>query len=177
MVQDYRSTCPKRAVIAVHHTIGTWLPIVLDCGHRQLINWTADTGDQVGCLDCGDILAVTRSQVQVWSHLAPSDVLERIGAWLPERFPELSHARTLEVLDQIVKEFQLPQPIFCERCGEQLSRDSAVWLELNKWSGRFYQVGSVKEEDSQGCFPFGSACARDVLNNKGKNLPIRHAKR
>lgn len=49
---SYVDTCPQRAVVTVHHTIATWLPVALDCGHVEQINWTAKVGDKIGCTTC-----------------------------------------------------------------------------------------------------------------------------
>jgi hypothetical protein len=58
-------------------------------------------------------------------------------------------------------------PLFCERCGEQLNPDTAVWLELSWKTNRY--AGAVPTEESQGWFSFGRACAKAVLANGGKN--------
>lgn len=60
-----------------------------------------------------------------------------------------------------------PEPDFCQRCGEQVDPDKAVWLELNWNTQEWSAEGSVPEEESQGCFPFGAACARAVLKAGG----------
>lgn len=49
---------------------------------------------------------------------------------------------------------------FCERCGEPLRPESEVWLELNWRTNKFSKVGTVPEEESQGCFVFGPDCAK-----------------
>lgn len=48
----YRDTCPQRKIVTVHHTIQTWLPVTLECGHREEINWTARVGSVIGCTKC-----------------------------------------------------------------------------------------------------------------------------
>jgi hypothetical protein len=64
--------------------------------------------------------------------------------------------------------------IHCERCGEKLDRAKAVWLELSNTTCLYHPDGKLPEgEVSQGCFPFGSACARAVLKNGGDNEKIR----
>jgi hypothetical protein len=55
----------------------------------------------------------------------------------------------------------------CERCGDRLDNEKAVWLEMNTQTGRYYECGTVPETASQGCFAFGSACARAVLKAGG----------
>jgi hypothetical protein len=69
----------------------------------------------------------------------------------------------------------IPGPHHCERCGETLDNAKAIWLELSTRTGRYAKAGSVPEADSQGCFSFGSACARAVLKDGGKNKKIRGA--
>lgn len=54
-------------------------------------------------------------------------------------------------------------PIYCERCGEELNPSRAVWLELNMDTGVYHKEGTVPQEQSQGCFTFGAACARREL--------------
>ncbi len=51
---SYRDTCPQRTVIEVHHTVNTWLPVKLSCGHTDRINWTPRLGDSIGCTVCED---------------------------------------------------------------------------------------------------------------------------
>ena len=51
-MSDYRKTCPQRTIVTVHHTTRTWLPVTLDCGHTNQINWTARVGQTIGCTDC-----------------------------------------------------------------------------------------------------------------------------
>jgi hypothetical protein len=48
----YRNSCPQRVVTEVHHTVATWLPVTLSCGHSDRVNWTARVGEQVGCIEC-----------------------------------------------------------------------------------------------------------------------------
>lgn len=48
----YLESCPQRAVIEIRHTIKTWLPVKLDCGHVEEINWTPRIGSKVGCTAC-----------------------------------------------------------------------------------------------------------------------------
>lgn len=66
---------------------------------------------------------------------------------------------------------------YCERCGDKLDSAKAVWLELNFNTGRYSEAGTVPEAESQGCFAFGSACARAVLKADGENSKIRPAVR
>ena len=51
---NYRDTCPQRTVVTIHHTIRTWLPVTLDCGHVETINWTPQVGWKVGCIACAE---------------------------------------------------------------------------------------------------------------------------
>lgn len=68
-------------------------------------------------------------------------------------------------------------PIYCERCGDVLDQAKAVWLELNIYTGCFHKDGEVPQEESQGYFSFGSACAKAVLDSGGNNKRIRAATR
>lgn len=49
---SYRDTCPQRVITRVHHTVKTWLPVTLSCGHVERINWTAKEGERIGCTYC-----------------------------------------------------------------------------------------------------------------------------
>ena len=61
----------------------------------------------------------------------------------------------------------------CERCGEKLNPARMVWLELNTLDGTYNaNVGEVPEGESQGCFTFGAACARAVVENAGELVRI-----
>ncbi len=65
----------------------------------------------------------------------------------------------------------------CERCGERLAPANAVALELNTYTGLYSEPGTVPEDESQGLFDFGAACARSVLKNGGLNVQIRSKRR
>jgi hypothetical protein len=65
----------------------------------------------------------------------------------------------------------------CERCGERLKEDRKAWLELNNRTGIYAECGTVPPAESQGCFPFGSACARAVLANGGVLVRTKGAQR
>lgn len=60
-------------------------------------------------------------------------------------------------------------PDYCERCGERLNKKTLVWLELSQETGLFTDPDKVvlPENESQGSFTFGKACAKAVLNNGG----------
>lgn len=52
---------------------------------------------------------------------------------------------------------------YCTRCGERLKNEKGVvWLELNFRTGR-YSDETVPPAESQGAFPFGSACAKTTV--------------
>lgn len=54
----------------------------------------------------------------------------------------------------------------CEHCGAKLKAESVVWLELRTSDNSWHIPGAVMEwtdPDSQGCFPFGPACAEYML--------------
>jgi hypothetical protein len=71
----------------------------------------------------------------------------------------------------------VPTQHYCERCGQPLDESKAVWLELNKHSGKFLEVETVPANQSQGCFPFGEDCANAVRKAGGKLTRIMRAKR
>ena len=53
---------------------------------------------------------------------------------------------------------------FCELCEQKLNKGRIVWLELNLYTHTWHaNEGEVPEDESQGWFPFGAACARKVL--------------
>lgn len=55
----------------------------------------------------------------------------------------------------------------CERCRERLAPARVRWLELDTVSNRYHIPGEVAAGRSQGCFPFGVACAHAVLAADG----------
>jgi hypothetical protein len=54
--------------------------------------------------------------------------------------------------------------IYCERCKEVLKPDRIVWLEYSQTDQKYYRV-LPEEHLSQGCFPFGSGCAKIETQN------------
>lgn len=50
----------------------------------------------------------------------------------------------------------------CKACKQHLKRETCVWLELNCTTGVYSEVGSVPELESQGCYPFGRTCAKNL---------------
>jgi hypothetical protein len=56
----------------------------------------------------------------------------------------------------------------CTQCDQPLDEAAAVWLELNCNLGTYHASGTVPPEQSQGCFPFGAACARAILRRGGE---------
>lgn len=62
---------------------------------------------------------------------------------------------------------------YCERCGERLKADRIVWLELNCDTGVFHEEGTVPKDQSQGCFPFGQACAKNAINKTAHQIRAR----
>ncbi len=59
------------------------------------------------------------------------------------------------------------EKIHCERCGEMLTYNRIVWLELDTNTGLFFRDGEFpKSGKSQGLFPFGKACAHFQLGEK-----------
>lgn len=58
------------------------------------------------------------------------------------------------------------EPTLCTRCNEKLKPEKVVWLELNSRTSEWRKPTEGEEDwglDSQGGFPFGSACARQQL--------------
>jgi hypothetical protein len=52
----------------------------------------------------------------------------------------------------------------CILCGQPVDPAKTVWLELSIQSGLYYVPGQLPAgHDSQGCFPFGSACGPKEL--------------
>lgn len=47
-----RDTCPQRTVVKTYPSTGTWLPVVLSCGHNDRVNATLIAGDTLGCIEC-----------------------------------------------------------------------------------------------------------------------------
>ena len=58
-------------------------------------------------------------------------------------------------------------PIYCEHCERKLNPTKIVWLELNNVTNTYHVEGEVPEEQSQGLFTFGSACARKIVASGG----------
>lgn len=88
---DYRSTCPQRTVIKVHHTTKTWLPVTLTCGHTEQINWTARVGSIIGCTECAktvnlDIYTVDIRHVDNVAYRTYQ--LLGQAPFMPDRMPE-----------------------------------------------------------------------------------------
>ena len=71
-----------------------------------------------------------------------------------------------------VAQFENDRQQWCERCGQALDTDKLVWLELNTYTGIYSEPGTVPKDESQGCFTFGQACARSVIEAGGKNKKI-----
>ena len=57
--------------------------------------------------------------------------------------------------------------VYCERCGEKLDPNRAVWLDLSNLTG-LYRAEPWPESESQGGFSFGKGCAATVLANDGR---------
>lgn len=59
--------------------------------------------------------------------------------------------------------------LFCERCGAQLTEQTAIWLELN-WDTNEWAVPGKTDwsggDKSQGCFAFGQDCAKITLRKQ-----------
>lgn len=61
----------------------------------------------------------------------------------------------------------------CTNCDRPIGA-GVVWLELNTRTLGWHTPGSVPEDESQGCFPFGPDCARAALERteSGHEGPI-----
>ena len=55
--------------------------------------------------------------------------------------------------------------IKCERCGEVLKSKNIKWLELSNTDGKYYSK-IPDNHISQGEFPFGISCAKQIINNQ-----------
>lgn len=50
---SFLTSCPQRLITTADFTIGTWLPVTLECGHTSQINWTPRVGEsRTGCIEC-----------------------------------------------------------------------------------------------------------------------------
>jgi hypothetical protein len=59
---------------------------------------------------------------------------------------------------------EFPNDTFrCACCEQELNPKTLVWLELSFKTGEYAKPGEVPEDESQGCFTFGRACARRAL--------------
>lgn len=57
----------------------------------------------------------------------------------------------------------MDEEIFCTCCGKKVNPQRVVMLELDSWTGLYHSTeteSGIPEGRSQGCFPFGAACAR-----------------
>ncbi len=59
----------------------------------------------------------------------------------------------------------MTKPIYCECCGRELNPATTVSLELNRTTNLYAKPGTVPEDESQGVFVFGAACARKMLKD------------
>ena len=62
--------------------------------------------------------------------------------------------------------------LLCERCTQPLNPNDAVWLDLNIHTGE-YRKEPWPEDQSQGAFAFGKACARKMLNGERAGLRVK----
>lgn len=60
---------------------------------------------------------------------------------------------------------------FCERCGEKLNPETLVVLSYDRPNDIYKEVGKSGEYEEG--FVFGKACAKSVLNNRGKLKRIK----
>jgi hypothetical protein len=63
------------------------------------------------------------------------------------------------------------QVIYCERCGDKLNPNTAVWLELSNTDGNYYAENEFPSDHvSQGGFSFGKACAKTEIKETKQRL-------
>ena len=55
------------------------------------------------------------------------------------------------------------RPERCECCNRILDKAKIVWLELSWKTNTWHEPGTIDEDISQGCFPFGPGCAKKAL--------------
>ena len=62
----------------------------------------------------------------------------------------------------------MKEPLRCTMCDRKLEPDSAVWLEMDCYTNHFHDPESdpVPLDRTQGCYPFGAACAQKMLGTK-----------
>jgi hypothetical protein len=58
----------------------------------------------------------------------------------------------------------------CECCGRKLHEGRMAWLEKSFKTNRWYEPGECPPDESQGCFPFGKACARNAMRDQNGKL-------
>jgi len=77
------------------------------------------------------------------------------GDFAPPNIQRLLDAKRLE------KQKSCPR---CEVCGRKLNPQHTVWLELGVFSGYYWEPKDFpKDDESQGCFPFGIECWKKKL--------------
>jgi len=54
-----------------------------------------------------------------------------------------------------------PSERYCTCCQQRLARRIA-WLELDQRTNAYHDLGGVPPDKSQGWFPFGLTCARNL---------------
>ncbi len=52
----------------------------------------------------------------------------------------------------------------CTYCGAKLNPNRTAYLEKSFKTNRWYKPGECPPDESQGGFPFGTACAKRVLS-------------
>jgi hypothetical protein len=57
----------------------------------------------------------------------------------------------------------------CGRCGRLIDKGRATFLHLNCKTGLYSEDEELPEDEDQGWFSFGQACAKKVLANGGRN--------
>lgn len=57
----------------------------------------------------------------------------------------------------------MTDPLRCTCCNRVLKEGQETWLELNAVTHEWYSEGEFQPSESQGCFPFGTSCAKRRL--------------
>lgn len=59
----------------------------------------------------------------------------------------------------------------CTRCNKPLNEKKIKWLELSITDGNYYPTDIFPPlHKSQGCFPFGTACAKQEIKDTIKKM-------
>lgn len=126
--------------------------------------------DWIECRECSDLVALGDAFEVLLDDNGPGEPPSSDGhvCQACNDFAERA-AREAEdlALETAPADFAPEGDQYCHRCEENLIEP--VWLELNSATGEWVKAGSADWSDgpdSQGAFPFGTACARRVLKTQ-----------